>query len=494
MCSSFLLQQQNPVNERALSIELKMKTAPTRTQDTSLSLNLVSSDLIIVVNPIPLLSSLQTLLDASDVPFQAIEEEQKTEIVKEETVEEVTPKLELALSEEEEEEDIEIGPLDTLSTDIDIKVEHISIVFLLNGTSSCEDILHFDVKDIVITLDSQGMNGMLTLASEPFELRPGQVVESEYHPFTWKLLPFEPIVSIRGVRMITTTKEKRNKTKTILDVDFKQGVECVFVCASPLTLAALKGAMDSLQPFLVPDENYEAQLEAEEQAKRDEYRSNLLKQRRILTDLFNSLDKDESHTLQDFELEQLIRMLMQNTSGPNLPTTKSATGLTTAELSREKSFLLSILDSKGCNEVTLPDLELVLFQLARNIDDSNLKTTIVHTKIPYLDDLKTTKQFLSGPSLRHIVHFDDLKEYTAMHHVFRLTGHDDIDKKSNFPALPTWVQGGVELFWDFYTAETGCSRDSLNGQDMKLVQQKLVRSLCNYEFAKFCWVSSSTRS
>jgi hypothetical protein len=64
-----------------------------------------------------------------------------------------------------------------------------------------------------------------------------------------------------------------------------------------------------------------------------------------------------------------------------------------------------------------------------------------------------------------------------MHQVFRITGHDDIEKKSSFPPLSTWAEGGIELFWEHYTSETGCSRNSLNGQDIKNVQQKLVRAL-----------------
>jgi len=46
---------------------------------------------------------------------------------------------------------------------------------------------------------------------------------------------------------------------------------------------------------------------------------------------------------------------------------------------------------------------------------------------------------------------------------------------------------GVEIFWDLYVRETGCSPTSLNGQDIVDVQTKVVRALCNYEFAKYCW-------
>ena len=95
----------------------------------------------------------------------------------------------------------------------------------------------------------------------------------------------------------------------------------------------------------------------------------------------------------------------------------------------------------------------------------------------YFDSISKSKYFLSGPTLRKLIKYDDLKEYTAMHHVFRITGHDDIEKKSVFPPLSTWSEGGLDMFWNQYTSETGCRRDSLNGQDIKTVQRKLVRSL-----------------
>lgn len=37
--------------------------------------------------------------------------------------------------------------------------------------------------------------------------------------------------------------------------------------------------------------------------------------------------------------------------------------------------------------------------------------------------------------------------------------------------------------------QTGCTSDDLKGLDVAMVQQKLVRALCNYKFAKFCWKS-----
>ena len=456
-----------------------MEAAPTATQDTSLSLYLVTSDLVIVVNPIPLLSSLQTLLDASCVPFQIVEDPGEAEQALE-VVSSSPKKVEMVLSDDEidaEEEVPGISFLDTLTTDVDIKVEKLSVVFLANGASICHDIIHFDVKDIGIELDSMGLSGILSLAAEPFELRMGQVITSENQSLDWELLPFKPIVSVQGVRLITTIKEARKNAETKFNINVKQGVENVLVALSPLVLAALNGVADTLQPFMAPDQEYEAQLETEKRAKVEDYRANVHRQRQELISLFNAIDNDQSHSLQDNEIAELVRMMIENSSTSGLPSINSASGLTSAEFNREKNFLLSVLDSKGLNEVSLPDLEMVLYQIACNIDDRNLKSDLGSTGIPYFDNIHKSKYFLSGPTLRQLVKFDDLKEFTAMHHVFRLTGHEDIEKKAKFPPLSTWAEGGIDLFWDLYTAETGCSPDSLNGQDIKNVQQKLVRSL-----------------
>ena len=86
-----------------------------------------------------------------------------------------------------------------------------------------------------------------------------------------------------------------------------------------------------------------------------------------------------------------------------------------------------------------------------------------------------------------ILYFKNLREYASMTEVEKITGTSD---SSKFPPPPLWRQGeGINLFWEVYEKETGCSQSSLNRQNIIAVQQKLVRVLCNYEFAKFCWKS-----
>jgi hypothetical protein len=476
-------QQKVPLNDRALAIDLRMDVAPTRKQETSIALNLSTSDSVIIVNTLPLLSAIQTLLEASSVPFQTVKNlADNEEDGKSVDVIPASPRtLDIALSDSIDDVDGTQEPENsffaTLSASVDIEVTQISFLFLVNGASTCRDVLHFDAKKLEIKLESTGMNGKLTILAEPFELSPGQMINgTSKHSLDWTLLPYKPIITVQGVKLLTSITERRSPSETTYEIDVKQGVEFVFVSVSPLTLVALAGVLKSFK--LAEDNDYEEQFKALKETELNNYRSRVALQREELESIFNSIDADHSGTLEDFELEQLVRMMCEKSSGVGLPTINSASGLTTAELNREKMFLISLLDSKGMNEVTLLDVEKTLYQLATGIDDSHLEPKIGTTGVEHLDELGSkSNSFLSGLFLRKLVQFDDLREFTAMHHVFRITGFDDIDKKSAFPAPTTWHVDGIEMFWEQYTSETGCTRSSLNGQDAKMVQQKLVRSL-----------------
>ena len=119
------------------------------------------------------------------------------------------------------------------------------------------------------------------------------------------------------------------------------------------------------------------------------------------------------------------------------------------------------------------------FRLANEIDDVNLTPMIKddHEK-NYNDHFQCCDSFFSGPFMRKLVYFDDLREFSSSSEVFRITGDAGLGFKSHFPAPSLWRLGlGIDLFWELYERETGCSRQSLNGQDIDLVQRKLVRSL-----------------
>ena len=123
-----------------------------------------------------------------------------------------------------------------------------------------------------------------------------------------------------------------------------------------------------------------------------------------------------------------------------------------------------------------PPAPSAFFRLANGINDINLIPAIKDANDTYNESFRRSDSFLSGPTMRKPIYYDDLREYSSASEVYRITGK--AGSSSNFPTPSLWRQGqGIDLFWDLYEKETGCSRVSLNGQDMSLVQRKLVRSL-----------------
>ena len=123
-----------------------------------------------------------------------------------------------------------------------------------------------------------------------------------------------------------------------------------------------------------------------------------------------------------------------------------------------------------------PPAPSAFFRLANGINDINLIPAIKDANDTYNESFRRSDSFLSGPTMRKLIYYDDLREYSSASEVYRITGK--AGSSSNFPTPSLWRQGqGIDLFWDLYEKETCCSRVSLNGQDMSLVQGKVVWSL-----------------
>jgi hypothetical protein len=270
---------------------------------------------------------------------------------------------------------------------------------------------------------------------------------------------------------------------TKLNVDVKVGTERFLLNASPSTLAALLGSVECLEPLWKgTDDDMEMNSELvklKRQTVSEEELVGFTLQREELLRIFRTVDVDNSGTLKKDQLEKVVKMMFDE-EGFGTVTSQlvgGAHGLTTEELKREQNFFMSLVDSGRSNEVIFPELDSVLFRIANKIDDCNL-TSKVKTGVVYLDNFSKSNSFLSGPLLRRLIYYDDLREYASLHEVYRITGYTRLDGKSPFPAPSLWRQGeGIDLFWELYTRETGCTRTSLNGQDISAVQRKLVRSL-----------------
>ena len=136
--------------------------------------------------------------------------------------------------------------------------------------------------------------------------------------------------------------------------------------------------------------------------------------------------------------------------------------ITTKELNRELANFMNIVDANHDNNVSFKELEDAMFMM-KGAEDQISNIT------------------------QGIVYFANLKEYCSSVIVYEITG---VNVQDEFPPPVKWENPeGIETFFKIYTVECGCSRTSLNRQDPKIVQRKLVRVLQNYNFAKFCWES-----
>lgn len=144
--------------------------------------------------------------------------------------------------------------------------------------------------------------------------------------------------------------------------------------------------------------------------------------------------------------------------------------------------------------LTIAQFDGYVYRVANSIDDINLasESAAQHEDLSseYVSrNLKDADYFLSNHSLSRLVHCEDLRDFASWHVVHRIVGIDMLEERLLFPSPNVWDEEGISFFWTIYENETGCSKKDLNGQDIVLVQRKLVLALINYEFAKFCWRS-----
>lgn len=449
-------------------VEIKISVSPTKDQDPFVLINLYSSDLVIVLNPHPLISAAQTVIEFSEIPF--------------------CPRTEVSSDDSQAGEAV-------LSTNIHVGVSNTSILFMSDFTEILRGILVLDVDDLLVKIQSSGMSGDLVISTVPISFCAGQIIQQlsfsdDSGCIDWAMLPSKPILSAHGIRLRASGKEKKSELDhsqeliaqpSCIELDIDVGTETFVLNVSPSTLVALIGVSTSLEPFMewtAGEDDKDALVRLEKEALLEEEKKSFLNRRQALLEVFNSVDADESGLLQDEEIDNMIHVLLAEDiefGNDASQVVDVAQRLTPEELKRERDFFISNIDPMHPNRISYRDVDAILFLIAHHLDDNNLSPKIGPTGVEYLDEYSQTKTFLSARTMRSLVYFDDLREYAAMHEVYRLTGHAN---GLTFPAPSLWHQGrGIDTFWDLYTRETGCSRNSLNDQNPAVVQRKLVRSL-----------------
>lgn len=246
------------------------------------------------------------------------------------------------------------------------------------------------------------------------------------------------------------------------------GFEYVNLNLTPSLNAIFAGCINSLNATFARDEEevkreereHQQVLEKAEKAKLDKY---ILTQKKALKSIWKEIDVDGSDELDQTEVKEVVIKLLQKTARRKDAQFRvgKSNRITTKELNRELVHFMSIVDENQDHSISYMELEQAMLMM------TNSKK-------------RTEREAKNG-----IVYFPNLKEYASAVIVHEITGSDD---PLHFDPPLKWVnKKGIEEFFALYTRECGTTKKSLNRQDIKIVQRKLVRLLQNYEFAKFCW-------
>jgi hypothetical protein len=197
--------------------------------------------------------------------------------------------------------------------------------------------------------------------------------------------------------------------------------------------------------------------------------------RDLFRQIWRKYDSDCSDSLSRDELKLLINDIYSHVQKQEGIESSTTTQPTDRELERDLYALIKIMDRAQDHIIGRDEFESFLFP-ELYLPTSTKSKRGLHA----MDGSHPPVEQLMG-----VVRYDDLQEFSSTVESYRITGTKE---KENFPPVPTWRRGkGIRLFWELYERETGCSEASLNGQDVVDVQTKLVRALCNYKFAKYCW-------
>ncbi|GMH79110.1 hypothetical protein TrST_g1205 [Triparma strigata] len=246
------------------------------------------------------------------------------------------------------------------------------------------------------------------------------------------------------------------------------GIEYVQLNLTPSLNAIFAGCINTLSETFAVDEGEmkkqeEERLELLEQRLAEKENKYIKSQQLALKSIWNKIDEDRSDSLDHNEVKKVVVQLLQKNADKQKTKFKmgQSNQITTKELDRELSVFMSIVDANMDNSISYSELE---------------KTMILMTK---------AKKMAVQNSRHGIVYFSNLKEYSSSIIVHAITGKDDPE---NFDPPMKWVnKNGIKEFFALYNLECGTKRESLNKQDVRVVQRKLVRLVQNFKFAKFCW-------
>ena len=286
-------------------------------------------------------------------------------------------------------------------------------------------------------------------------------------------MQFSPSVQIDG---LGSNEDRADTIMGTVFVSIEIGIGSIKLNLTPSLNAVFSGCIAALSKVFALSEEETKRLEAAQQRKEEEEAMKkkvrfLNSRRQALRHIWKQIDTDASDSLDQNEVKKVVLCLLERhkvkSKSSSLVRQGKASQITTKELERELVNFMHLVDANHDNNVSFQELEDAMFKMKNSEEDG-----------PNQKALGVT---------HGIVYFSDLKEFNSPVIVYEITG---VNTQHEFPPPVKWTNpDGIETFFKIYMSECGCSRNSLNRQDAKIVQRKLVRVLQSYDFAKFCWES-----
>ena len=353
----------------ALSLGLSIAVTPTLEPEQHLGFEFRTSDLAFLLNPLPTLSAIQTLIELAEIPYLQLPEEIISDLTQYGDDDDDESKENCNTS--------DVTPLG-MHAHMSIRVENVQVLFLVDRKKVSRGIIEMDLSCIAIEFKSGELEGNLSLTMEPLVLRAGQIAQSQSSQtghIDTILMPYQPIADFDGANVQVLIKEeplitRGSQNQPIPDkmptvrVNVEIGTESMFFNTSPSTIVALFGIVSSLDPFLdwikgEHEAREEEQKRIKAQKELDSHRHVRL-QREVLRRIFLEVDVDGSGGLSESELERVVLKLFDennNSRGTASQEINHSERPTTNELKRERDYLLSNIDRNRTNEITFQEMD-----------------------------------------------------------------------------------------------------------------------------------------
>ena len=341
----------------ALSLGLSIAVTPTLEPEQHLGFEFRTSDLAFLLNPLPTLSAIQTLIELAEIPYLQLPEE-------------IISDLTQYGDDDESKENCNTSDVTPLGmhAHMSIRVENVQVLFLVDRKKVSRGIIEMDLSCIAIEFKSGELEGNLSLTMEPLVLRAGQIAQSQSSQtghIDTILMPYQPIADFDGANVQVLIKEEPLIIRMpTVRVNVEIGTESMFFNTSPSTIVALFGIVSSLDPFLdwikgEHEAREEEQKRIEAQKELDSHRHVRL-QREVLRRIFLEVDVDGSGGLSESELELVVLKLFDennNSRGTASQEINYSERPTKNELKRERDYLLSNIDRNRTNEITFQEMD-----------------------------------------------------------------------------------------------------------------------------------------